>query len=48
LRSLNKLVLENHIKTHIDKKFSSQKSNEKKEAIEELMKLYELFNVRGS
>lgn len=48
LRSLNKLMLENHIKTHIDQKFSSGETAAKKEATNELLRLYELFNIRSS
>lgn len=47
LRSLDKLILENHLKTHIDEKFSSDNDKAKKEAIEELLGLYELSNVRS-
>lgn len=38
LRSLNKLILENHLKTHV---------KVKGKAIEELLDLYELSNVRS-
>lgn len=47
LRSLNKLVLENHLKTHITDKLSSQKEKLQKEAIQEMLDLYEISNVRG-
>lgn len=47
LRSLNKLMLENHLRTHIDKKFSSSDTKSKQSAIEELLNLYELHNVRS-
>lgn len=47
LRSLNKLILENHLKTHIVDKLSGQSSTAHKEAIDELLGLYELSNVRG-
>lgn len=47
LRSLNKLVLENHLKTHITDKMTSSDPAQQKEATEELLKLYELNNVRG-
>lgn len=44
LGSLNKLILENHLKTHITDKMSGGKGIEQKQAIEELLKLYELNN----
>ena len=47
LRSLNKLVLENHLKTHITDKMTSGDPMQQKEANEELLKLYELNNIRG-
>ena len=47
LRSLNKLILENHINTHIAQMLSSGDEKEQKKALEELMSLYELNNIRG-
>ena len=47
LSSLNKLILENHLKTHISEKFASQSDKKKQEAIEELLGLYELNNRRS-
>jgi DNA-binding FrmR family transcriptional regulator len=47
LRSLNKLILENHLKTHITDQLNSGSVKEQKAAIEELLGLYELSNVRG-
>ena len=47
LRSLNKLVLENHLKTHVKEGMSEGSSKEQEELIEELLKLYNLSNVRG-
>ena len=47
LRSLNKLILENHINTHIAQMLSSGDEKEQQKALEELMNLYELNNVRG-
>lgn len=46
LRSLSKLILENHLKTHLEEKLKSQKSEVKSAAIAELLNLYELSNVR--
>jgi len=47
LRSLNKLVLENHMKTHVKEGMSNGSEKNKKDLIEEMLKLYELTNVRG-
>lgn len=47
LSSLNKLILENHIKTHITDMLGSDKEAEQTKAVDELLKLYELNNVRG-
>lgn len=47
LASLNKLVLENHITTHITEMLESGDKKEKARALEELMLLYELNNIRG-
>lgn len=47
LASLNKLIVENHLKSHVTDNLSS--ANEKKQAdtIAELLSLYELTHVRG-
>lgn len=47
LRSLNKLILENHLKTHVPDKFESGKTKAKNKAVEELLDIYELSSVRG-
>lgn len=47
LSSLNKLVLENHIRTHIKEMLSSGNEKEQEKAIQELAELYELNNIRG-
>ena len=47
LSSLNKLILENHIRTHISEKFTSADEKQQSEAISELLSLYELTNVRS-
>lgn len=47
LASLNKLILENHITTHITDMISSGDAKEQEKALEELLRLYELNNVRG-
>lgn len=48
LSSLNKLLIENHIKTHISHDLSSNDPAQQKDAINELLALYELGKVRGS
>lgn len=45
--SLNKLVLENHIRTHIQQNLSSGSEEARDTAIEELLALYELSNIRS-
>jgi len=47
ISSLNKLVLENHIRTHIKESLDSSSEAEQEKAIAELLSLYELTNVRG-
>lgn len=47
LSSLNKLIVENHIQTHITDMLGSPDTTENAKAVEELMKLYELNNIRG-
>lgn len=45
--SLNKLILENHVRTHITENLSSDSKEAQEKAIEELLGLYELSNVRS-
>lgn len=47
LASLNKLILENHITTHIKEMLQSNSEAEQAKALEELLRLYELNNIRG-
>lgn len=47
LRSLNKLILENHMQTHLADAFRSGDMGQQDRALAELTKLYELHNVRG-
>lgn len=47
LSSLNKLVLENHLTTHITDMITSGDASEHDKALEELLRLYELNNIRG-
>ncbi len=46
LSSLNKLILENHLKTHIKDKLTSGEDEQETAAIKELLDLYELSNIR--
>ena len=45
--SLNKLILENHVRTHVKESPSSGPKNEREKTVEEFLALYELSNVRG-
>jgi CsoR family transcriptional regulator, copper-sensing transcriptional repressor len=47
LRSLNKLILENHLQTHVSHDLASTNTAKKEKALKELLDLYELTNVRG-
>lgn len=47
LASLNKLILENHISTHVTDMMTSGNDAEQQKALAELLKLYELNNIRG-
>ncbi|CAN5431262.1 metal-sensitive transcriptional regulator [soil metagenome] len=47
LSSLNKLILENHLKTHVRDNFLSAEEKKQNSAIKELLTLYELTHVRG-
>ncbi|MBX3088522.1 MAG: metal-sensitive transcriptional regulator [Cryobacterium sp.] len=46
LQSLNKLIVENHLRTHVSEMFS-QGGESKEKAVAELLKVFELNNVRG-
>ncbi len=46
LRSLNKLLLENHLKTHLPKQLQDKDHKTRQKALRELLSLYELSNVR--
>lgn len=48
LASLSKLVLGNHIETHIQEMLASGNASQKEKALNELSQLYELNNIRGS
>jgi len=47
LSSLNKLIVENHLRTHITEKLSSGDKKQQEVAISEMLSLYELTHVRG-
>lgn len=47
LSSLNKLIVENHLRTHIPERLSSADEVQQGEAISELLGLYELTHVRS-
>lgn len=47
LCSLNKLVLENHLRTHVTDMLGSKDTNRQEKATLELLNLYELNNIRG-
>ena len=46
LASLNKLILERHLRTHIADKMASGDESQQSKAVEELLNLYELNNIR--
>lgn len=48
LGSLNKLVVENHLRTHIPEKLSSTDKKQQAEATEELLAIYELTRNRSN
>jgi len=47
LASLNKLILENHLKTHVTHDLASGNEKQQQTAVQELLNLYELHNIRG-
>ena len=47
LASLNKLIVENHLKTHVSHNLASADEKAQAETIQELLGLYELTNVRS-
>lgn len=47
LSSLNKLIVENHLKTHVADNLSSADKKKQADTITELLGLYELTHVRG-
>lgn len=47
LASLNKLILENHLRTHVAENMATGDKRQQQISIEELLSLYELNNIRG-
>lgn len=47
LASLNKLILENHLRTHVTEMLSNGDEEVHEKAITELLSLYELHSIRG-
>lgn len=47
ISSLNKLILENHVRTHIKENLSSSSNTDHEKAIAELLSLYELASIRS-
>ena len=47
LASLNKLILENHLRTHVTDMLGTGDEKHQEQAVEELLSLYELNNIRG-
>ncbi len=47
LASLNKLILENHLRTHVAQSMSLGSEKTQATTIEELLNLYELNNIRS-
>lgn len=47
LGSLNKLIVENHLTTHIKDGMNSSSKDTQEHAMEELLRLYELTNIRS-
>lgn len=48
LKSLNKLILENHFKTHVKDGMNTGNESAQDVLIQELLDLYELSSVRGN
>jgi DNA-binding FrmR family transcriptional regulator len=48
LASLNKLIIENHLRTHVSGMLGSDDPARQQEALEDLMNLYELNNIRAN
>ena len=47
LASLDKLILENHLRTHIVDMMSSGDREQQEKSLAELLELYKLHNIKG-
>ena len=47
LASLNKLILENHLRTHVPHMLGSHDKTQQGKAVNEMLRLYELHSIRG-
>jgi DNA-binding FrmR family transcriptional regulator len=47
LGSLSKLILENHLRTHIADSFTDKSADSHEKSVAELLSLYELSNLRS-
>ncbi len=48
LASLNKLLVENHLRTHVTHMMQSPDEAQNAKAIEEMLKVFEISNIRAS
>lgn len=48
LASLNKLILENHLRTHVTEMLGTNDKKQHEKALAELLNLYELNNIRSN
>ncbi|MEO8911436.1 MAG: metal-sensitive transcriptional regulator [Candidatus Saccharimonas sp.] len=46
--SLNKLILENHVRTHIKENLGSESAENQEKAVEELLNLYNLTKIKSN
>ena len=47
LASLNKLLVENHLRTHVTHMMKSSDSAQNAKAVEEMLKVFEISNIRS-
>lgn len=45
--SLNQLILENHLRTHVSEMMASENESTKEKAIQELLGLYDITKIRS-
>lgn len=48
LASLNKLLVENHLRTHVSHMMKSNDPEQNAKAVEEMLKVFEISNIRQS